>query len=150
MTTNHAEKINRNEFLKSLGLKGAALLAVYCTGSALSSCQNESNIAPNPTGELLKIDLTTTAAAALKNVGGYIRQNNVVLAKVSATEYVAVTQTCSHEGRQEIVYMNSQFYCTAHGAAFSKTGAGLNSNGRAGIKVFQVSIAGNILTVTNN
>jgi hypothetical protein len=46
--------------------------------------------------------------------------------------------------------MNSQFYCTAHGAAFSKTGAGLNSNGRAGIKVFQVSIAGNILTVTNN
>lgn len=148
--TNHNEKIDRLEFLKNLGLKGAALFAVYCTGSALSSCQNESNITPDSTGQLLQIDLTSSVAAALKNVGGYIRQNNVVLARVSASEYVAVTQTCSHEGRKEIVYMNSQFYCTAHGAAFSKTGAGLNSNGRAGIKVFQVSITGNILTVTNN
>ncbi|MEY3854785.1 MAG: hypothetical protein RIS68_799, partial [Bacteroidota bacterium] len=30
-------KIKRNEFLKSLGFKGASLLAVYCGASALSS-----------------------------------------------------------------------------------------------------------------
>lgn len=146
---NHSEKIKRNEFLKNLGFKGAALLAVYCTGASLSSCQNESTITPDATGELLSIDLTSSAASPLKTVGGYIRQNNVVLARVSTTEYVAVTQTCSHEGRKEIMFTNNQFYCTAHGAVFNKAGVGQNSNGRGGIKVFKVSISGNMLTVTN-
>ncbi|MEA5404730.1 Rieske 2Fe-2S domain-containing protein [Arcicella sp. DC2W] len=143
------EKINRNEFLKSLGVKGAALLAIYCTGSSLTSCKNESSISPTQTGELLNLDLTSTAAAALKTVGGYIRQNNVVVAKVNATDYVAVTQICSHEGRNEITFTNNQFYCTAHGAAFNTSGKGLNGNGSGGIKVFKVSITGNILTVSN-
>jgi hypothetical protein len=31
------ENINRNEFLKSLGLKGAALMAVYCGVAGLTT-----------------------------------------------------------------------------------------------------------------
>ncbi len=141
------EKINRIAFLKELGLKGASLMAVCCSADLLSSCTNEQTATPSQTGELLKIDLTATPA--LQTVGGYIRQNNVVLARVSTTKYVAVTQFCSHEGRTDIIYTNNQFYCTAHGASYDQNGAGLNSTGRAGIKAFTVSISGNILTVSN-
>lgn len=44
------EKRNHMEFLKSLGLKGSSLFAVYCDASGLSSCVNESMDPTNPTG----------------------------------------------------------------------------------------------------
>ncbi len=40
------DKIKRHEFLKSLGLKGGALLALYCTGQSLSSCSADNTVVP--------------------------------------------------------------------------------------------------------
>lgn len=33
-------QIERREFLKNLGFKGAALMAVYCAGTGLSACKD--------------------------------------------------------------------------------------------------------------
>ena len=69
------EKMNRMEFLKSLGLKGASLFAVYCAASGLSSCVNESMDPTNPTGvtgnELI-LDLNSAAYTKLNTVGNYV------------------------------------------------------------------------------
>ena len=143
------ENINRNEFLKSLGLKGAALMAVYCGVAGLTSCKNEaSGVTPNVTSgtELVSLDLNTTTA--LKNVGGYIQTNNVVVAQVSTGKYVAVTQICTHEGKKEVIFQGGEFYCTAHGARFDTTGKGLNSNGSGGLKLYTVTVTGTTLKVT--
>jgi cytochrome b6-f complex iron-sulfur subunit len=139
--------LNRNAFLKNLGLKGAALMAVYCGTQTLSSCVNESDtVSPITTGnELLTIDLSNTVA--LKSIGGFVQSKNIVVAQVSQGKYVAVPQVCTHEGRKEVIFQSGEFYCTAHGARFDTTGTGLNGNGKKGLKPYTIVVTGSILKV---
>lgn len=145
------EKMNRMEFLKSLGLKGAALFAVYCAASGLSSCVNESMDPTNPTGgtgnELL-LDLNSAAYTKLNTVGNYVVVSGIVIARVSATAFAAVTQVCSHEGRRQVVFNAGEFYCAAHGARFDTAGKGLNSTGSKGLKTYATLLEGTTLKVT--
>ena len=145
------EKMNRMEFLKSLGLKGASLFAVYCAASGLSSCVNESMDPTNPTGgtgnELI-LDLNSAAYSKLNTVGNYVVVSGIVIARVSASSFAAVTQVCSHEGRRQVVFNAGEFYCAAHGARFDTAGKGLNSTGSRGLKTYVTALQGNILTVT--
>ena len=143
--------MNRMEFLKSLGLKGASLFAVYCAASGLSSCVNESMDPTNPTGgtgnELL-LDLNATAYTKLNTVGNYVVVNGIVIARVSTTAFAAVTQVCSHEGKRQVVFNSGEFYCPAHGARFDTAGKGLNSTGSKGLKTYVTSLEGTTLKVT--
>jgi cytochrome b6-f complex iron-sulfur subunit len=138
-------KIKRHEFLKSLGLKGASLLAVYCGASTLSSCKNES-VSPASNVDFT-LDLTNTAYSKLNTTGNYVIYNGVVVARVSSTTFAAVTQVCSHEGKANVIYSGSGFYCTQHGATFSTSGAGTNANGSNGIKAYQTTLSGTTLRV---
>jgi cytochrome b6-f complex iron-sulfur subunit len=144
---NKQEMLNRNEFLKNLGLKGAALVAAYCAGNTLVACKNDSAV--TPMGDTV-IDLNNASYAALKNNGGYVvlSAQNIVVARTNQGQYVAVTLICSHEQRKEITYKTSEFYCTAHGARFSNAGLGLNSEGSRGLTVYKTSLSGNTLTIT--
>jgi cytochrome b6-f complex iron-sulfur subunit len=145
------EKMNRMEFLKSLGLKGASLFAVYCAASGLSSCVNESMDPTNPTGvtgnELI-LDLNSAAYSKLNTVGNYVVVSGIVIARVSATAFAAVTQVCSHEGRRQVVFNAGEFYCAAHGARFDTAGKGLNSTGSRGLKTYATVLDGTNLKVT--
>uniref|UniRef100_UPI004048981D ubiquinol-cytochrome c reductase iron-sulfur subunit n=1 Tax=Algoriphagus sp. TaxID=1872435 RepID=UPI004048981D len=144
------EKMNRMEFLKSLGLKGASLFAVYCAASGLSSCVNESMDPTNPTGgtgnELL-LDLNATAYTKLNTVGNYVIVSGIVIARVGTTAFAAVTQVCSHEGKRQVVFNSGEFYCPAHGARFDTAGKGLNSTGSKGLKTYATSLEGTTLKV---
>ena len=145
------EKMNRMEFLKSLGLKGASLFAVYCAASGLSSCVNESMDPTNPTGvtgnELI-LDLTSAAYTKLNTVGNYVIVSGIVIARVSTSTFAAVTQVCSHEGRRQVVFNAGEFYCAAHGARFDTAGKGLNSTGSRGLKTYACLLEGTTLKVT--
>ncbi|GAB2535712.1 Rieske 2Fe-2S domain-containing protein [Spirosoma aerophilum] len=99
------------------------------------------------TNRLLTIDLTSSAAAALKAVGGYIAQSGIVVAQVSSGTYVAVTQTCSHEPKKAIIFNKTEFYCTQHGARFNLAGKGLNSFGSKGLAVYKTATDGKTLVV---
>ncbi len=128
---NISKQIERRDFLKNLGLGGAALMAIYCTGS----CKNMDMAVPNVAQ--FNIDLTATANSALTKNGGYIIKNDVVIARTMQGSYVAVTLICSHEQRREVTFTtNNEFYCTAHGARFDTTGKGLNANGKGGLKTY--------------
>lgn len=145
------EKMNRMEFLKSLGLKGASLFAVYCAASGLSSCVNESMDPTNPTGvtgnELI-LDLNSAAYTKLNTVGNYVVVSGIVIARVSTSTFAAVTQVCSHEGRRQVVFNAGEFYCAAHGARFDTAGKGLNSTGSRGLKTYVTLLEGTTLKVT--
>jgi cytochrome b6-f complex iron-sulfur subunit len=145
------EKMNRMEFLKSLGLKGASLFAVYCAASGLSSCVNESmdpTTTTGGTGNELTLDLTSAAYSKLNTTGNYVIVSGIVIARVSATAFAAVTQVCSHEGRRQVVFNAGEFYCAAHGARFDTAGKGLNSTGSRGLKTYVTSLQGTTLKVT--
>jgi cytochrome b6-f complex iron-sulfur subunit len=148
------EKMNRMEFLKSLGLKGASLFAVYCAASGLSSCVNESmdptttTTTGGTTGNQLSLDLTSSTYSKLNTVGNYVIVSGIVIARVSATAFAAVTQVCSHEGQRKVVYNAGEFYCPAHGARFDTAGKGLNSTGSRGLKTYVTSLQGTTLKVT--
>jgi nitrite reductase/ring-hydroxylating ferredoxin subunit len=160
--------MTRYEFLKSMGFTGAALMG------ALTSCVNQEDtyvpvtridlnatpvsIVPvtpiTPTSNLnsianplLKIDLATSA---IKTVGAYIIQSNIVVAQVSAGTYAAVTNLCSHEPKRKVVYdkNSTQFYCTDHGATFDLKGVPLpNSITNRSITAYQVATDGKTLVV---
>lgn len=139
--------MNRNEFLKNLGFKGAGLLAVYCAGSSLSGCVNNAqSVSPQAQGNLT-IDLSATSNKALNTVGGFVVISQTVIARTSTSTFAAVTQICSHEGQPQVTYLNGEFYCTAHGARFSTSGKGMNANGSRGLTTYQTQLNGNILTV---
>jgi len=142
--TKNADNMNRHEFLRKLGFAGSALAAVYFAGN-LQSCTNE-RVSPVPTN--LTLDLSASENAALKVNGGYVIKDGVVIAKSSTAEYIAATITCSHEGKNQIIYQTDHFYCTAHGAKYDNTGKGLNSEGKKGIRVYTTSLTGAILTIT--
>jgi nitrite reductase/ring-hydroxylating ferredoxin subunit len=166
--------VNRYTFLKNLGLQGAALMAVLtgCVNEedtyvdALKLNANGQSTTPGSAttvttapvtttaststvlgikNPLLTIDLTTTAS--LKTVGGYVAKNGYVVAQVSAGAYVAVTQTCSHEPKKQIILNGNEFYCTAHGARFDLNGKGKNSLGSRGITLYKVITDGKTLVV---
>lgn len=99
------------------------------------------------TNRLLTIDLTSSTASALKTVGGYLVQSGIVVALVSTGVYVAVTQTCSHQPRNAVIFNKTEFYCTVHGARFDLTGKGKNSFGSNGITVYKVATDGKTLVV---
>jgi len=139
-------KIKRNEFLKSLGLKGASLMAIYCGTSALSSCQNESDVAPSGNVDFT-LDLTNASYSALNMVGKYIVLNQVVIARVSATSFAAVTQICSHQGQAQVMYNGSGFSCPVHGASFSITGTRTNNVSSKDIAVYKTSLTNTSLRV---
>ncbi|WP_310588734.1 Rieske 2Fe-2S domain-containing protein [Larkinella rosea] len=97
------------------------------------------------TNRLLTIDLNSTTA--LKTVGGYISRSGIVVAQVSAGVYIAVTQTCSHEPRKNIIFNKTEFYCTVHGARFDLIGKGKNSFGSRGLSVYKTATDGLTLVV---
>ncbi len=157
--------MTRYEFLKSMGFTGAALMA------ALTSCVKQedtyipvtridANTTTTPTvpvtpttdissisNPLLKIDLATSA---LKTVGAYVIQSNIVVAQVSAGAYAAVTNLCTHEPKRKVIYdkNTSQFYCTDHGATFDLKGVPLpNSITNKAITAYKVATDGKTLVV---
>jgi cytochrome b6-f complex iron-sulfur subunit len=93
------------------------------------------------------LDLTDSANAKLLNPGGYLIVNKIVVARVSADTFAAVTQVCSHENRSKVIFRNNEFYCTEHGARYTLAGAGLNSEGKKGIKAYNAELSGTSLRV---
>lgn len=135
---------------KSLGFKGASLLAVYCVASTLSSCVNESM---NPTSSIgtdgkLVLDLTTADYALLNTVGNYVIVSSIVVARVSTAAFSAVTQVCSHQGQKRVVFNAGEFFCAVHGARFDTAGKGFNANGSCGLKIYATALQGTILKVS--
>jgi nitrite reductase/ring-hydroxylating ferredoxin subunit len=144
--------MDRKEFLKLVGAGAAFAVTVNCLGG----CTNDNGdifpddigLNPDPiTGAFLTIDLTNEASSALKNNGGYLIKNKIVVARDLSGNYVAATVRCSHEPRDKIIFRNNEFYCREHSARFNTSGSGLNSKGSSNLKVYKTSLNGNILSV---
>ncbi|ADB40863.1 ubiquinol-cytochrome c reductase iron-sulfur subunit [Spirosoma linguale] len=165
-----ADQMNRGEFIRSLGMSSAALMAFYCMGTTLSSCSSKGSDDPTPStttpvpstgitgnAEVSKgvinftLNLSDSTFNKLKTAGQYVLVGNLIVARTTAGQYVALSKTCTHEGT-DVQYRSTQndFFCPNHGSEFSTTG--VVEVGPASRPLTQyktaVSADGNSLTVT--
>ncbi|RCR65622.1 MULTISPECIES: QcrA and Rieske domain-containing protein [Larkinella] len=127
METNQQEPIKRSEFLRSLGLSSAALMAFYCMGT-LTSCSKGSDDpdpTPTPTGKVdFTIDLNSSTYADLKDATKkFVYKDDVLIAQIKTGDYIALSKICTHEGNL-VTYRPTvdNFYCPNHGSVFDTTG----------------------------
>lgn len=96
---------------------------------------------------LFTINLISEEAINLKNEGGYIVKDDIVIARGLGGNYLAATVICSHESRKQVTFTNNEFYCIAHEARFDQSGNGLNEFGKKGLKIYKTLLDGNELTI---
>ncbi len=134
--------MTRKEFLEKLGLGAAFALTATCLGS----CGKDSTVSPTADVDFT-LNLLDNANTALQNPGGYLIRDRVVIARTNDNEFVAATQVCSHENLAEIIYLQGEWFCTAHDARFDLNGQGLNANGSRGLTIYNTSLNSDILRV---
>lgn len=143
--------MERKAFLKSVGAGAAFALTYGCLGS----CSKEVSIpfiAPTgsdlpPDTALFSIDLTAPEAINLREEGGFIIREEIVVAQSLSGTYLAATVVCTHESRKEVIFQNNEFNCTAHGARYDQSGNGLNDFGKKGLKIYKTLLEEDILTI---
>jgi cytochrome b6-f complex iron-sulfur subunit len=135
--------MNREEFLKQIGT--AALLT--CTGCGMFACSSE-DMEPAPSNVDFTLDLTLSQNAALNTTGGSASANGIIIARLSTTEFTALSRACTHEGTG-VNYRSSQkdFLCPNHGARFSTTGAVLEGPAKNSLTKYNTELKGTNLRV---
>ncbi len=137
--------MERRDFLEKIGIGAAFVL----TSSCLGACK-KTDYAPTGTVDFT-LDLSAAENSALNTKGGFVivSGSQVVVAQDTSGNYVAATQVCSHEGRVQVSYnkASNNYVCSAHGATFSLTGAGTNSNGSGGLTIYKTTLTGTKLRV---
>ena len=156
------ESMKRGEFLRSLGLSSAALMAFYCMGTSLTACSSKSTD-PTPstsgtgstpttstgiTGNAdtakgaidFTLDLTDVNYKTLTTIGNYVYVNNIVVARINGGNYVALSKVCTHEGTTiEYRLGEDDFYCPNHGSRYTDTGSVKNGPSTKAVQQFKTT-----------
>ena len=139
--------MERKEFLKLLGTGTLAA----CAGCALQSCSDDAVVAssiPPPTGVDFTLNLTEPANVALQNVGGSLSKDGLIIARLSTTEFAALSRSCTHQGTL-VNYQNTpmNFLCPNHGSRFAATGSVINGPAVLPLKKYNTELTGDSLRV---
>jgi cytochrome b6-f complex iron-sulfur subunit len=141
--------MNRREVVQKFLVGGTALIVIP---SALTSCTKDTTPDPNPKpkpGTKIDIDLTLAQNSALNTAGGSIIVQSIIVANVGGDAFVALDSICTHQGcTVEFNLAAGNFQCPCHGSVYSKTGTVINGPAPDPLKLYAVSRAGDILTVT--
>ncbi|MBC7571019.1 MAG: Rieske 2Fe-2S domain-containing protein [Spirosoma sp.] len=167
------DQLKRGEFIRSLGLSSAALMAFYCMGT-LTSCSSKNDpapVAPTPptttppttatglTGNTetakgainFTVDLTSNNYKALKTAGEFVKIGDVLVANTSGG-FVAVQRLCTHNSLDGLSYrLNSNdIGCNVHGSVFATSGTVKNGPAASALRVYTTALStdGNKLTIT--
>ena len=135
--------MKRKEFLEKIGIGAAFALTATCLGG----CSKDST--PEPKDLDFTLDLSDTAYSNLMIPGGYIIENEIVIARSLSGEYIAATVLCSHEPNKNITYRDTDgvWFCTVHGAEYTEEGEGINALGSNGLTTYNTSLDGNNLRI---
>jgi cytochrome b6-f complex iron-sulfur subunit len=137
--------MNRKEFLSTIGLGAVGVLCAGCLGA----CKSEDGITA-PAGVDFTLDMSTPAYQALANPGGYVYKDGVIVAHLAGGAYVAVSQTCTHQGGT-VAYESgaNRFHCPNHGSNFATDGSVQNGPATVPLRQYAVSVNGSLVHVTS-
>jgi cytochrome b6-f complex iron-sulfur subunit len=134
--------MNRKEFLKITGLT----LTTYFFVQSFGGCSSSSTSAPANVD--FTIDLNNPEYEALKNNGGYVVVNNVLIFKDIAGVIRAASSKCTHEGTTlEYDSTSNLIVCPKHGAEYSLDGKVTKGPAKKNIVVYKVEVNGNVVHI---
>ncbi len=145
---------SRAEFLRSLGLSSAALMAVYCMGTLTACSSNDGNDpapAPPSSNVDFTLDLNSADFSKLKTIGQFAYRNNIIVARVKDGSYVALSQACTHAGTAVQYRLNEDdFWCNNHGSEFGTNGSVQVGPATRALTMYKTALSadGNQLRVT--
>lgn len=143
--------MDRKEFLAQLGTGAASFTVPGCLGGCSKSSEAQTSGTAGPSGVDFTLDLSQTANAALKNNGGYLHKDGVIVARTMAGAYIAVQQSCTHESNSVVYQANGlRFYCDRHGALFLESGAVTSGPAPGALTQYSTSLDGNVLRMYSN
>jgi cytochrome b6-f complex iron-sulfur subunit len=144
LTHQPERSMDRKEFLASLGISAVFIAMSTC----VDGCNVANPVSTAPTNVDFTLDLTAPANSALKNNGGYVYSNDIIVARTIAGEYVAVYSVCPHAG-STVFYdpRNNRFDCPAHGSNFATNGTLINGPANTGLTRYNTSLNGTSLRV---
>jgi cytochrome b6-f complex iron-sulfur subunit len=135
--------MTRKDFLVQIGVGAGAAAFLTCLGA----CSNQTAVPAAP-GANFSLDLTSSANSALLTKGGFVYQSGVVVAYTTKGTYVALSQTCPHQGGiVQYDPSSDTFICPAHGSDFSDSGSVNNGPATSGLKSYAVTKSGSMLHV---
>ncbi|WP_460637696.1 QcrA and Rieske domain-containing protein [Larkinella harenae] len=156
METNQQEPIKRSEFLRSLGLSSAALMAFYCMGTLTSCSKDTDEPDPDPgagTGVDFTLDLTSNDYKALQTIGGFAYKDDVLVARVKNGNYIALSKICTHQA-STVTYRSASddVYCATHGSEYTTAGVVKvpAQSGQRNLTQFKTTLTGTNLRVTQS
>ena len=135
--------MNRKDFFKKAFIGGSVLLFAP---TVFTSCTKASDVLP--AGGTGTIDLTSSAYASLKNVGGYAYNGSVIIIRSSATSYIAMSSICTHQGCT-VGYSSSskKLVCPCHGAVYNTNGTVLQGPAQSALTQYTATLNGTTLTI---
>lgn len=143
-------EMSRGEFLRSLGLSGATLMALYCMGTMTSCSSSKDDPAPTNnnnnggnTGGVKSVDFTIDLTQNLTKNGQFLISGDVIVARTSTGAFVALSKVCTHQGTTIEFQGNDTFKCNNHGSVFLTTGAVSNGPAADPLKVYKTELKEN-------
>jgi cytochrome b6-f complex iron-sulfur subunit len=139
--------MKRHEFVKQFAVGGSLLVAAPFV---LASCGKDNDTPepkPLPSGGV-EIDLDASGFVALKTVGGYAYQGDIIIIRQTQTVYLAFSKICTHEACT-VTYSQATgtLPCACHGSVFTNTGAVQNGPATQSLKRYSTSVSGSKLTI---
>lgn len=138
--------MTRKDFFARVGFGAASVLVPACIAGLATSCSTDGgNSSSAPSNVNFTLDISTGSLSVDK---GFLVSNQIVVARVNANTFIAVSAACTHEGTNvNYVGSSNSFHCPNHGANYSNTGVHLNGPGSANLKQYNVTLTGNSLRV---
>lgn len=151
--------MERNEFIKSLGL-GVALI---CTGSCMSGCGGSKSDDPSPGGgggggtPPPETKVNVNLASQLLTVGSFTSVSGVLFVRLAAgnetSSFTATQATCPHQGGTlNWVAASNLIQCALHSSQYTAAGGIIKQPNDGGttstLKVYPLTISGTTLTAT--
>lgn len=149
--------MERKDFIEKVGLSGAAILVFGC----FQSCSKQDTPTPTPApitggGNTVSktidytINISLSPYTSLLNAGGFYLDatNKIIIARTVNNDIIAVSSQCTHQGVTVAFQANSNgFYCSAHGSAFSSSGAVTSGPASTSLTQYKTTLTGNSLRV---
>ncbi|MFN8345505.1 MAG: Rieske 2Fe-2S domain-containing protein [Spirosomataceae bacterium] len=112
--------MDRQEFFRLVGVSIGAIVLQQC----LSGCgTGTTDPQPDDSTKDFSININNTNFTALRNAGGFVRSNGIIIARTQQGGFIAVSQACTHEGTAvNYVSSNNTFLCPNHGSVFTSEG----------------------------
>ena len=142
--------MERKNFIRKFAVGGSLLLTAPVIFSA---CSEDSEDVPNNNNnnntQGVTVDLSHADFAALKTVGGYGYNDNIIIIRSTDTLYIALSKSCTHQG-YALIFDNTskQLVCNNHGSKFTTTGSVVTGPATSSLKLYDVKLSGTTLTIS--